>query len=99
MLVVVAKMKAKEGKGDELASVFADLVEWVTENEADTLTYICNRSTKDRDEFLFFERYTSQSALEAHSSSERMIQLGTEIRGLVDGPVDIELFDELAAKL
>jgi len=99
MLAVIAKIKAKQGEADKLAEVFKDMVEWVTENEAGTLTYICNRSTKDSDQFVFFERYAGQKDFEAHSASERFVQLATEIQGLVDGPVDIEIFDQIAAKL
>jgi len=99
MVAVVARIEAKEGEADKLAAVFKDFVEWVTENEAGTLTYSCNRSTTDPNRFLFFERYTGRKAFEAHSSSERFIQLASEIRGLVSGPVEIELFDEIATKL
>jgi len=99
MVVVVAKIKAKKGQGDALAQKLSDMVEWVTENEGDTLTYICNRSTKNRDEFVFFERYPNQKALEGHSTSDRFHQLVGEIQGLLDGPIQIDLLEEVAAKL
>ncbi len=99
MVVVIAKLKAREGKGDELAAKFVEMVEWVTENEADTLTYICNRSGKDPDSFVFFERYPDQAALGAHSSSPRFQEFVGEIQGLLAGGMEVELFEELAAKL
>ena len=99
MVVVIAKIKAKKGQGDTLAQKLSDMVEWVTENEGDTLTYICNRSTKNRDEFVFFERYPNQKALEGHSTSDRFHQLVGEIQSLLDGPIQIDLLEEVAAKL
>lgn len=99
VFVVVAKICAKEGQGDDLAGSFSAMVEWVTENEADTLTYICNRSTERPDEFVFFERYTNEKAFEAHTSSERFRDLAREIQGLLDGPIAMDTYDEVAGKL
>ncbi len=99
MVVVVAKLTAKEGQGDTLEKALVSMVEWVTENEADTLTYICNRSVKNPDQFVFFERYPNQAALDAHSSSERFVQLFGELQELLGAPAEIEILEEVAAKL
>lgn len=99
MVVVIAKLKAKPGKGDELAEKFVAMVDWVTENEANTLTYICNRSNKDPDEFVFYERYPDHAALSAHSSSPRFQEFVADVQGLLVGGMEVELLDELAAKL
>jgi len=99
MFVVIARIKAREGEGDELEDVFKELVEWVTENEADTLTYTCSRSTSDRDQFTFFERYTSQKAFESHAGSEKFAELVGQIQGRLAGPIEIETYDEIAGKL
>ena len=99
MFVVVAKIKAKQGEGDTLEEHFRDMVEWVTENEVDTLTYTCNRATDDRDRFAFFERYTSQKAIEAHSCSDRFVELVGKIQGLLDGPIELDTYEEVAGKL
>ncbi len=99
MLVVIAKLKAKPGKGDALAAKFSEMVAWVTENEAMTLTYACNRSNTDRDEFVFFERYPDQAALGAHSSSDRFKSFVGELQPLLDGGMQVEMLEEVAAKL
>ena len=99
MLVVIAKLKAKPGAGDDLAAKFSEMVAWVTENEAETLTYICNRSTNDPDEFVFFERYPDPAALGAHSSSDRFKAFVGEIQPLLDGGMQVEMLEEVAAKL
>ncbi|RMD83295.1 MAG: antibiotic biosynthesis monooxygenase [Candidatus Dadabacteria bacterium] len=99
MFVVVAKIKAKAGKGDELAQVFTRMVDWVTENEADTLTYICSRSSKDPDEFLFFERYVNEKAFQEHTSSPQFLELASAMQGMVEGPVEMSTYHEIAGKL
>ena len=99
MLVVAAKIKAKPGEADKLAQMFREIVEWVMENEAETLTYVCSRSTDDPDRFLFFERYTSKKAFQEHTSSEKFLGLAAALQGLIEGPIEIDTYQEIAAKL
>jgi quinol monooxygenase YgiN len=99
MVVVVAKITAKQGQGDALAEHLVSMVRWVVENEAETLTYTCNRSTKNPDEFVFYERYADQGAFEAHISSENFAAFGKQISGCLAGAPEIETFEEVAAKL
>ena len=98
MFVVAAKIKAKEGAADTLSSMFRDMVEWVTRNEPETVSFSCNRSTDDPAQFLFFERYTSKGAFRAHAASERFLEFAAAIQGLVDGAIHIETYEEIAAK-
>ena len=99
MLVVVAKIRAKAECGDEVATQFREMVEWVTENESETLTYTCSRSRDNPNEFVFFERYTGEKAHQEHSGSPRFAELVTALRGKLDGGIEIEILDEVAAKL
>ena len=99
MFVVIAKAKAKDGEADRLGDILSSMVDWVIENEADTITYICNRSVSDPNEFCFFERYTSEKAFEAHSQTDRIKAMGKEIRDLIDGPITLDTYTEVAGKL
>lgn len=99
MFVVIAKLKAKEGEAEKLGDILSSMVEWVIENEADTITYICNRSVRDPDEFCVFERYTSEKAFEAHSQSDRIKALGKEVGGILAAPISLETYTEVAGKL
>jgi quinol monooxygenase YgiN len=99
MVVVVARITAKTGQGDALAEELVKMVDWVTENEPRTLTYICNRSTKNADEFVFFERYPDQAAVDAHAGSEQFTVFVQTIGGLLGAAPDIQTFEEIAAKL
>jgi len=99
MFVVIARIKAKEEAVDRIEAIFEDMVQWVTENEAETLTYTCNRSHDEPTRFTFFERYANKKAFEAHSSSNRFAEMAASLRGLVDGPIALETYDEIAGKL
>lgn len=98
MFVVVARIKAKPDAADTLAGMFREMVAWVARNEPETLGYSCNRSTDDPNVFLFLERYTSIDAFRAHASSARFLELAADLQGLVDGAIEIETYEELAAK-
>ena len=98
MYVVVARVKAKPGRGRDLERHLVEMAEWVTANEPATLTYLCNRSRTDSDEFVFYERYPDAKAFEAHAQSERFRTLARRIADLLEGPAAIEAFDEIAGK-
>lgn len=98
VFVVAAKIRAKEGAADTLAAMFRDMVEWVAQNEPETVSFTCNRSTDEPDCFFFFERYTSKSAFRAHAASEKFLELAAAMQGLVDGAIHIETYEEIAAK-
>jgi quinol monooxygenase YgiN len=100
MIVAVARIKAAEGCADEVTGYFAEMVEWVAENEPATITYVCNRSVADGGmSFLFFERYEDQAAFEAHSASERFGELVRQLQGKLDGGMKLDLYEEVAAKI
>ncbi len=99
MYVVVARIKAKTGRGPELERHLREMVDWVTEHEGDTVTYVCNRSHSSADDYLFYERYPSRQAFEAHAKSDRFRQLARSIADLLDGPAEIETYDEVVGKL
>lgn len=92
-------MRAAEGSVEEVKRLFCDMVEWVTENESGTVTYTCNQSNEDPQAFMFLERYTNLAALEAHSSSDRMKELISSLAGKLEGGLDVQRYEEIAAKL
>ena len=76
-IAVLARVRAKEGKGNELIAAFQPLLEQV-ENEPGTLLYLMNRSKEDPDLFWFSELYADDDAFAAHSGSARSV--GDRIR-------------------
>lgn len=94
---VVAKIKAKEGSEAQLEQAFRTMIPKVR-NEPGTLAYILHRSVKDPTVFVFYETYQDQAALDAHSKSEAMKELGAAIGGLLDGRPQIEVLAEVDRK-
>ena len=99
MFVVVARIKARPGRGPQLERHLHEMVDWVTEAETETMTYVCNRSHASPDEFLFYERYPSRQAFEAHARSDHFRQMARRIADLLEGPAVIETYEEVAGKL
>jgi (4S)-4-hydroxy-5-phosphonooxypentane-2,3-dione isomerase len=68
---MLAKLRVKEGKGDELIAAFESIFQAV-DHEPGTEIYAMNRSKDDPDVFWFYELYTDTNALGAHGGSEAM---------------------------
>jgi quinol monooxygenase YgiN len=73
---VLAKLVAKDGKGDELVAAFDDMF-GQAESEAGTELYVMNRSSSDPNVYYFYELYTDAGALGAHAGSEAMQKAAT----------------------
>ena len=81
-VAVTARVKAKEGKAEELIAAFAALLEQV-QQEPGTLLYAVNRSTDDPHLFWVYELYTDASAFAAHSGSNAMAAAGPVLGELI----------------
>jgi quinol monooxygenase YgiN len=96
MIVVVAVMKAKQGKEEEMGNALRDIVPRVASEEG-TLTYILNRAKKDPQTFLMYEKYRDKDALNFHSTTPYFAELFEKIAPLLDGAPSIEIYEELAS--
>ena len=81
-VALLARVRAKEGRGNELIAAFQPLLEQV-ENEPGTLMYVMNRSKDDPDVFWVSELYTDDDAFAAHSGSEAMAKAGPTLGPLI----------------
>jgi (4S)-4-hydroxy-5-phosphonooxypentane-2,3-dione isomerase len=68
---MLAKLRTKEGKGDQLIAAFDSIFQAV-EKEPGTEIYAMNRSKDDPDVFWFYELYADTGALGAHGGSAAM---------------------------
>jgi len=68
---MLAKLKVKDGKGDELVKAFGAIFEQV-DQEPGTEVYALNRAKDDPNVFWFYELYADDSALATHGSSDAM---------------------------
>ncbi len=84
VLTVVAKLSAKPGKGDELATILRE--------QAAALVYRLHRSKKNPDLFLFYEQYRSDAAFDAHRKAPHLAAFRERRDPLVAGPAEVEFY-------
>jgi quinol monooxygenase YgiN len=94
MIVVAAKMKAVEGKGDELEQEFRKLIPKVLKDPG-AITYAVHRKADAPEEFLVYEKYESGEALKFHGSTEHFKAFSKSIAPLLDGRPEIGIYKEL----
>ena len=94
-MIVVAKLKAKKGEEAKMEAALRDMVAKVAQEQG-TLKYTLHRAQKDPNVFLFYEKYEDGTALKAHSSTPYFKELFGELKSLLDGAPEIEMYDELA---
>ena len=94
MLCVAAKLKAVEGKGDELEAKFRNLVAKVL-NEPGTKVYTIHRKGDSPNEFLIYEKYESGDAFKFHMSTDYFKEFSKSIAPLLDGRAEIGIYNEI----
>ena len=94
-MIVVAKLKAKKGEEAKMEAALRDMVAKVAQEQG-TLTYTLHRAQNDPNVFLFYEKYEDGAALKAHSSTPYFKELFGELKSLLDGAPEIEMYEELA---
>jgi (4S)-4-hydroxy-5-phosphonooxypentane-2,3-dione isomerase len=70
-VALLSRVKAKEGRGEELIAAFLPVFELV-EEEPGTLLYVLHRSREDPDLFWVCELYADDDAFAAHRNSEAL---------------------------
>lgn len=95
-MIVVAKLKAQEGKEAALEAALRDMVKKVA-SEDGTEAYTLHKSKKDPSLFMFYEKYQNSEALKLHSATPYFKALFTTIQPMLAAPPDIEMYKELAA--
>ena len=79
-VILTALMKAKPGQEEAVQEVLLGLVE-PTRKESGCLSYNLHRSKSDKTQFLFYEQWASQAALDSHGKSPHMKALGGKLKG------------------
>jgi quinol monooxygenase YgiN len=96
-IAIFATIKAKPGKGDEVAQVLSSMFE-VVEAEEGTEVYALHRVEGDPDTIVFYELYTDATAAGGHGSSDAMKAVGAALRDLVEGRPEIVMATPQQAK-
>ncbi len=95
MITVMARLKAKPGKENMLAEEIAKLTKVVKDEESGCIMYISHVSTENPTEFIFFEKYTDQNALDIHLETPHFKALAQKFDDLLDAPPVLEKLKEL----
>lgn len=96
MLIVVAVLKAKQGKEKEMEEALTGIVPKVAAEEG-TKAYTLHRAKKEPGKFLLYEKYQDKEALNQHSSTSYFMELFGTIGPMLDGNPSIEIYEEIAA--
>jgi quinol monooxygenase YgiN len=94
VLTVVAKLRAAKGKGDALAALLKEQVAAVRKAEPGCLIYRPHRSSKDPDQFIFYEQYKDEAAFDVHRKNPILAEYRArrEKEGLMEGTVEVEIY-------
>ena len=93
MTVIMATLKAKAGKEDELMLIVKGLAKAVREKEPGNLEYVFHRSLKDPSMFMFYEKYQSGEALQAHMKAPHFQEAAKKLPPLLEGGINIEMYN------
>jgi quinol monooxygenase YgiN len=96
MITQLAKFKLNMEKEAEGLEALQQLCAAVEENEPGVLAYICNRSTKNPEEIVFFEVYKDEEAMKAHGKTPHIGKLRTAFVTLFRGPLEVTRLDRIA---
>ena len=98
MVTVIATLRVQSGKEEAFQREAEKMITHVKANEPGTLTYVLHRSSADPTEFMFYEVYKDQEALNTHGASEPMRHFFGAVGGFVAGRPEIKTFQEVAGK-
>ena len=93
-IVLTATVIAKKEHLDAVKEALTGLVE-PTRKESGCLCYNLHQSKSEPTEFLFYELWAGQEAIDAHSKTPHMKALGAKLKDKTEGGVKIALYDLL----
>jgi len=95
-MIVVAKLKAKSGKEEEIEKILTDMVGKVGQEEG-TLAYTLHRSRKDPHCFSVFTKNTKTKTPCLFTVPLRIFkEMFGAIGSLLDGEPEIDMYNEIA---
>ncbi|WP_052890404.1 putative quinol monooxygenase [Thermogemmatispora carboxidivorans] len=75
MIVLVARYYGKPGQGDAIEAALKQMAPRVAASEPGCLLYHACRSQEHPDQFLLYEQYVDEAALQQHRETEHYRQL------------------------
>jgi quinol monooxygenase YgiN len=92
MIVLVATLKANEGKGDVIIEEFKKLVPKVLKDPG-TVGYLVCRAGDDPNKFVVVEQYENREALQVHGQAEHFKAFNAATRGMFAGRAEIQFLN------
>jgi len=96
MLAVIAKIRVKEGRADELVQMLNDILPSVKKEEG-TLCYTVNKDRADPNLVVVIEKYKDDAAFQAHSTTPYLAELFGKAQPLVEGDMELMMMDEIGS--
>jgi len=97
-ITVIAKLKTKAGSEKQFEEAARKMIDTVRSAESGTLQYILHRGVKDPTEFVYYEVYSDQAALDLHGKTDHMKAFGGAIGALLDGRPQVDIVTEVTRK-
>lgn len=94
-VTIIARIKAKQGCEQALEEAFRDMIKEVRAKEPGCQAYVLHKSPKDATQFVWYELYNDQAAVDNHMKTDHMKAMGGRIKDLLDGAPQIEFLQEL----
>ena len=93
-VILTAIVKAKPGQEDAVKEALLSLVE-PTRKEAGCLCYNLHQSKGDPTQFMFYEQWASQEALDAHVKTPHIRALGAKLKDKTDKGIEVVFYELL----
>jgi len=94
MIAVIAKIKAKEGKAEEIVQLFKEIIPQVRQEEG-TLFYTLNRDPSNPNLLVVIERYRDRDALKVHSKTPYFLEMSRKMGPFLEGGLELSVLDEI----
>ncbi|KAM5452461.1 hypothetical protein MaudCBS49596_003279 [Microsporum audouinii] len=91
---IVAILRPKPGKQDEVARILAETAEKVKANEPGALTYY-GLNVRKSNEIIVVEKYANMDAVKVHGGSEHFKAWSRAVAPLLEGPADVKLASQV----
>ena len=95
-MILIAKLKVKEGQGETLEKAFEGVIPQV-EKEEGTLAYTLAKSLTDPNEYVVYEKYKDDEALAHHSSTPYLMELFGVFESVLDGAPELPMYEEIVS--
>jgi quinol monooxygenase YgiN len=95
LLTVVAEMKAKAGREEDLRKALLALIE-PTRREDGCVQYDLHVHTDDPGRFVFYENWASEAHLDRHAASAHLTAFLDASERLLEAPMRVETYTRIA---